>query len=107
MRSALKQHLPENLQKRILAKPTSDSIPLLQISLFGKSAAEPLIAQLIQKFNINLNILQANIEMIRGQTVGIILVEAEAEEQKILDGMHYLSEKGIGVEVVGYVERNS
>lgn len=107
VRSTLKQHLPENLQERILAKPTADSIPLLQISLFGKAAAEPLIAQLIQKFHFNLNILQANIEMIRDQTVGIILIEADADEQKIKDGMRYLLDKGIGVEVIGYVKRGS
>jgi D-methionine transport system ATP-binding protein len=107
VRTSLKQHLPESLQKRILPQPTEESIPLLQISLFGQAASEPWLADLIQKFHINLNILQANIEHIRDEIVGIILVEANANQQKITEGIHYLITKGIGVEVVGYVKRNS
>lgn len=106
VRSSLKQHLPDNLQKRILPKQTETSVPLLQISFFGQAAAEPFVADLIQRFHINLNILQANIESIREQIVGIMLVEAVADAEKIDTAIKYLTSKNIMVEVIGYVERN-
>lgn len=105
VRTALKQHLPDNLQKRILAKKTNETIPILQISFFGQAAAEPFIAHLIQEYHINLNILQANIETIRDETVGIMLVEIDADAQRIENGINYLKNKGITVEVIGYVAR--
>lgn len=106
VRTALKQHLPEKLQRRILGQKTADSIPLLQLSFIGEAAAEPFIAQLIQKFLINLNILQANIEIIREETVGIMIVEADGDEIRINQGIDYLISKGINVEIIGYVKRN-
>jgi D-methionine transport system ATP-binding protein len=106
VRSSLKQHLPDNLQKRILPQQTATSVPLLQISFFGQAAAEPFIADLIQRFNINLNILQANIENIHEQIVGIMLVEAAADKDKIDAAIEYLKDKNIMIEVIGYVERN-
>jgi D-methionine transport system ATP-binding protein len=106
VRTALKQHLPENLQKRILPQRIDDSIPLLQISFIGKAASEPFIADLIQKFHIALNILQANIETIRDEIVGIMIVEADADQEKINAGIQYLTEKGLNIEVIGYVKRN-
>lgn len=106
VRSALKQHLPENLQKRILPYQTADTIPLLQLSFVGPAAAEPFIAQLIQQYHFNLNILQANIESIRDEIIGIMLVEAAADEEKVANGINYLISKGIAVEVIGYVKRH-
>ncbi|MGB6977187.1 MAG: methionine ABC transporter ATP-binding protein [Gammaproteobacteria bacterium] len=107
VRTALQDHLPEKLQKRILAERTSDSNPLLQISFIGQVASEPLIAQLIQQFAITLNIWQANIEHIRDAMVGIMLVEASGDIQQIHDGIAYLTKKGVLVEVIGYVKRNT
>lgn len=106
VRTTLKQHLPEKLQQRILPEKTTTAIPLLQISFIGESAEEPFIAHLIQRYAVDLNILQANIETIRGETVGIMVVEADGESSKVAEGIKYLQSKSINVEVIGYVERN-
>lgn len=108
VRASLKQHLPEVLQNRILSQQVPGSIPLLQISFYGDAAAEPFIAELVQKHQIKINILQANIENIRGETIGIMLVEADAAEDKIAAGIQYLLSKGLSVEIVGYdIKRNN
>jgi D-methionine transport system ATP-binding protein len=104
VRTALQHHLPDTLQKRILAEPTFDTNPLLQISFLGQAASEPLIAQLIQQFALTLNIWQANIEHIRDAMVGIMLVEAFGDAQQIHAGIDYLTQKGIPVEIIGYVK---
>lgn len=107
VRSELKQHLPDNLQKRILTQPTADAIPLLQISFIGRAADEPFIAHLIQKYAINLNILQANVESIRDEIVGTMIVEADSDKATIEKALSYLRDKNINVEIIGYVKRNS
>jgi D-methionine transport system ATP-binding protein len=106
VRTALKHHLSESLQKRIVAEATADTNPLLQISFIGQAASEPLIAQLIQQFAITLNIWQANIEHIRDTMVGIMLVELAGNTEQIHNGIAYLSQKGVLVEIIGYVKRN-
>lgn len=107
VRSSLKQHLPDNIKNQIVPQKNAHTIPLLQISFLGNLAGEPVIAQMIQQFQINLNILQANIEHIRDRIVGIMIVEADTTEEKIELAMKYLSEKGLHVEIIGYVKRNS
>jgi D-methionine transport system ATP-binding protein len=106
VRTALQHHLPENLQRRILAEPSGNTHPLLQISFIGQAASEPLIAKLIQQFSITLNIWQANIEYIRDAMVGIMLVEASGDAQQIQAGIAYLTQKNIPVEIIGYVKRD-
>lgn len=106
VRKSLKQHLPDSLKNRVVSNHVPNSIPLWQIAFFGKAAEEPFISSLISKFHINLNILHANIETVRGETVGIMVVEAEGEKNQLEKGMQYLFEKGISVEVVGYVKRD-
>lgn len=105
VRTALKQHLPDNLQKRILPEKIPGALPLLQISFVGRAANEPFIAHLIQELKIDLNILQANIESIRDEILGTMLVEATADEDKIQQGIAYLRANNISVEEIGYVKR--
>lgn len=104
VRSVLKEHLPDKLQQRILPAKKPGAIPLLQISFLGETASEPFIAKLIQTYGIDINILQAQIETIHGETVGTMIVEPAGEEDKINAGIQYLTSKGINVEVIGYVE---
>lgn len=106
VRSELKQHLPENLQNRILPQRSVDAIPLLQISFIGRAAEEPFIAHLIKKYAINLNILQAHVESIRDEIVGTMIVEADGDLSTIDRAISYLENKNINVEIIGYVKRN-
>lgn len=106
VRSAFKQHLPEKLQKRIVAEKSKNTFPLLQISFVGQASAEPIIAQIIQKFHIPLNILQANLEPIRNEMVGIMIVEMDAEETQVAACIDYLTARGLPVEIIGHVKRN-
>lgn len=107
VRKNLKEHLPDTLKARISPQKTPASIPLWQITFFGKAAEEPFISELILQFQIQLNILHANIETIRGETVGFMIVEAEGEDEKIKQGKQHLISKGISIEEVGYVQPNA
>ncbi len=100
----LKQQLMSQLQKRLSdqQKP-SHSLPLVRLSFEGKIAAEPFISYLIRNFDMEINILQANIEEIREHTIGILVVEITKNEKRLAEAMEFLQSKGVYTEVIGYV----
>lgn len=101
--SDLTSHLPESISGRLASERSNGDNLLLRLSFVGNVAQEPLISHLMQQLNINLNILQANIESIRDQMMGTMVVEASGDDDKITQGIQYLSNKGVHVEQVGYV----
>ena len=73
----------------------------------GKAAAEPLVGNLMRDFGIRLNILQANIEFLKEDTLGIMVVEVIDNAVNLRDGIDYLQQYHVKVEVIGYVKRNA
>ena len=87
----------------IQAEKTPHATPLLRLSVFGQTAEEPLITQAVQRFSVSINILQAHIESIRHQTLGVMLVEIQGDENNIIHALDLLRSKGVHIEVMGYV----
>lgn len=104
IRSSLQHTLPEIIQQRLTKDKTNSDI-LLRLSFVGCVAQEPLIANLVQNFKIDINILQANIEVIRDEIIGVMLIQVSKVEDKLEQTIQYLRSKGIFVEVVGYYAR--
>jgi D-methionine transport system ATP-binding protein len=103
VRLSLKQDLPPLLQNRLNRTKNSHSHAVLRILFHGHVAAEPLIAHLMREIGIHLNILQANIELLKDTTLGIMVVEVMADQTPLQQGIQYLVHKGLHVEIIGYV----
>lgn len=103
---SLNQELPPLLQNRLnrVKKPHSHAV--LRIFFHGKVAAEPLIAHLMREIGIHLNILQANIELLKETTLGIMVVEVMGDQTPLQQGLQYLVHKGLQVEIIGYVNES-
>lgn len=99
-----KDHLPIAVKGRLHTEPTPGSNPLWHLSFLGASSQEPLIAHLMQELAITLNILQADIELIRDQTMGTLIAEVAGTPENIQTGLRFLQSKGVHVEVIGYVK---
>lgn len=95
--------LPQNLRDRLTDSQAEKAIPLWRLSFLGKTAEAPFISYLAREFSLDLNILQAQIEQIRDETVGVMLVEADGLPEKIAQGKNHLNESGVYVEEIGYV----
>lgn len=102
VKSCLKQELPEVLQQQLKNTQTLGDNAVLRIIFHGHAAAEPLIAHLMQDFNIKLNILQANIEFLKKDTLGIMVTEVVNPTDNLANGIAYLQDHGVHVEVIGY-----
>lgn len=105
IRSSVKEKFPENIAKRFSTDATDNTIPVLRLSFVGHAAEEPLIAHLMQTLKINLNILLADIETISKQMIGTMVLEADAPEKQLNQGIEFLTNKGVNVEVIGHVQR--
>jgi len=105
VKSSLKQDLPLALLEKVTATPTSSNNAVLRIIFHGKAAAEPFVAQLMQQFNIRLNILQANIEFLKKDALGIMITEVMSHADNLQHGIAYLQQHGVNVEIIGYVNR--
>lgn len=105
IRKDIHAHFPNSIKNRLTETNEHNTIPLLRLSFVGAAAEEPLIAHLSQRLHINFNILLADIETIRNQMIGTMVLEADAPESTLREGINYLTDKGVNVEVIGYVKR--
>lgn len=87
--------------------PQPDSSLMLRLSFIGSSANEPIIAGLIRRFNVDVNILFGNIDHLKNTPFGTLLVEVSGEDAAIQAALQYLQEIELGIEVIGYVARNA
>lgn len=97
-------HIPEELQNQIHHHPTECSKPILQITFIGETATQPVIEQLIHHSQVHVNIMQADLEYLRKETIGTMTVTLAGSAQDCEQAIIYLRERGVGVEVLGYVD---
>jgi D-methionine transport system ATP-binding protein len=77
--------LPEN----ILVDKNSDE-KVIRLYYLGCSASQPVISQLVKKFDIDANIIAGNIERIQDSSVGNLLLKLSGEKSNIASAIHHL-----------------
>lgn len=103
---SLKHELLPLLQNRLSTQKKSNSHAVLRILFQGQAAAEPLIAHVMREMGIHLNILQANIECLKDTILGIMVVEVVGDQAALPQGLDFLTNKGLHVEIIGYVDES-
>lgn len=73
---------------------------ILRFKYLERSACDALVSQLSREFDINLNIIFGNIEMIGGSPIGGLVVIADGEKKNIEAAVEYLSSINVSVEVI-------
>ena len=75
---------------------------IVRLSYIQKNVSEPLISTLSQRFQISLNIIFADIEIVQDAPIGGTVAILSGEREQITKAMEYLIEKNVGVEVLKY-----
>ncbi len=101
--SSLKQILPAVITEHILDHEKTNYHPILRLWFFGGAATQPIMAQLMNQFNLRINILQANVEYIKNHAMGIMILAIDGNKNNITLSVQHLQQLGIQVEVLGYV----
>jgi len=107
IKAATRLDMPAALRHRLRANASENCNPILRISFAGSVAQQPLIAYVIQQFNLTVNITQAHLEKIRHDTIGIMIVEIMGDGEETHKAIQFLQHKGLHVEVLGYAPRTA
>lgn len=97
------EHVPDELRAAVQEKAFEGAKMLVQIAFIGKEATQPVMQELFNHNHININIMQANLEYLRSETIGVMTATFDGEHAACEAAISYLTQKGIGVEVLGYV----
>lgn len=101
--TALRLDLPESIKDILVKERAPEHEPLIRFTFIGNEAGKPFLSKLTEDLKISFNVLQANIELIHQQAVGIMLVQAIADDIKLDNILEYAQQHQVQSEVLGYV----
>jgi D-methionine transport system ATP-binding protein len=101
--SSLPQSLPPAIQQHVMPISSLNTHPVLRLRFMPDTASQPIITQLINQFNLRINILQGNMEYVKKHAMGVMLIAIDGEEKQLQAGMQHLKTLGVNTEIIGYV----
>lgn len=103
IQSTLHLDIPEDYQQRLSSEAKTDSVPLLRLEFTGQSVDAPLLSEAARRFNINNNIISAQMDYAGGVKFGIMLTEMHGNDADTRAAIAWLHEHHVKIEVLGYV----
>ncbi|XBS68957.1 methionine ABC transporter ATP-binding protein MetN [Acerihabitans sp. KWT182] len=103
IRSTLHLDIPEDYLQRMTSEPAEGKIPILQLEFTGQSVDAPLLSEAARRFNVNSNIISAQMDYAGGVKFGIMLTEMAGSEENFRGAIAFLQQQHVKVEVLGYV----
>ncbi|WP_339254518.1 methionine ABC transporter ATP-binding protein [Sporosarcina sp. FSL W8-0480] len=73
---------------------------LIKLTFIGEKTEHPVLASLIRKFDIDVNIVQGNISHTKGGAYGTLILQLLGNEKDVNTAIAYLHELGVQTEVI-------
>ncbi|NMB24728.1 MAG: methionine ABC transporter ATP-binding protein [Firmicutes bacterium] len=89
-----------DIPQELLERHSNGHSTLLKISFIGTSAGKPIMADLMQRFPVVVNILFGRIDHIKDTPFGTLVVELSGGDQALEDAKVYLAQQDLQVEVL-------
>lgn len=101
LKSVTLSEMPKELKDRIenLSHEHLEG-KIIKIAFFGEITTEPVISNIIRKFDVDTNILYGNIDHIQGMPYGTLIVELRGKNGETDAALKYLKDLGLDVEVI-------
>ena len=96
--------MPEFLKSRIGASHSAGEHLVIRITFTGPAANEPIISEMVRRFNLSFNILYGHIEYIQGAPYGSLAVEVSGPEAAKQSALDFLRANNLKVEILGRVD---
>ena len=80
--------------------PSKPDKHFIKLSYIGKNAEEAYISKISRELDIDASILFGNIEIIKGTSIGNLIVKFEGSEEKVSNAINYLNQNNIDTEVL-------
>ncbi|EOS95830.1 methionine ABC transporter ATP-binding protein MetN [Erwinia tracheiphila] len=103
IQSTLHLDIPDDYAARLVAEASPGRVPLLRLEFTGKSVDAPLLSEVARKFNVNNNIISAQMDYAGGVKFGIMLAEMHGTDADTRASIDFMKEHHVKVEVLGYV----
>jgi D-methionine transport system ATP-binding protein len=103
VRDLVDRALPPHLVEQLHATPAGTGNPVIRVVFRGPSANTPVVAEVVRRFDLLLNILQAQVDYIQGEPYGNIILEAIGAPQDVARALEFIRSKDLKVEVLGHV----
>ena len=103
--SVMSNEIPEALRHMNITKDQlhpGDAMAI-RLSFRGDVTDEPIVANLIRKYNLDLSILYGNIDYIHGVPFGKLIVTVDGKDGDVRAALDHLQGLPIDSEVIGYV----
>jgi D-methionine transport system ATP-binding protein len=92
--------LARELLPRATAEPAGPRNPAIDITFVGTTADDPVIATLVRRFDIDVNVLGGTVENIAGRRVGRLRLELPGSAAQYDAAIEYLASQGLRPEKV-------
>ncbi len=73
---------------------------IVRLSYLSRSVSEPMISYLSRVYNVDINIIFANVEILQGSQLGGTVAIISGERENVTKAIEYFIEKNVGVEVL-------
>ncbi|NIG88418.1 methionine ABC transporter ATP-binding protein MetN [Serratia symbiotica] len=104
IQSTLHLDIPDDYAKGLSPERQDDRQPLLlRLEFTGQSVDAPLLSEAARRFNVNNNIISAQMDYAGGVKFGLMLAELQGSDEDALATIKFLQENQVKVEVLGYV----
>ena len=94
LKSIIKTSLPSGFRER------NKSGLLARLTFIGSTAEEPVLSQLVRRFDVDANVLYGSIDCLKETSFGTLTVELRGDKPSIMEGISFLESSGIRVEVL-------
>ena len=102
LQAIARSDLPSAIKRTITNTPTTDTVPIVRIVFTDHRKQELVLTQLIQNYQIKINIIQAHIDKVKDHALGIMLVHLMGDPLNINQALNFLQQQNIYVEELGY-----
>lgn len=75
---------------------------LIKLVFVGERTEQPVLASLIRKFDVDVNIVQGNISHTHGGAYGTLILQLIGDSPIIEEAIRYLNEQDVRTEVIGH-----
>lgn len=101
--SSIHTSLPIEYQQRLSAIADEAKHPVVKLEFTGRSAEATILSEASRLFNVDNNIINAQMDYTGGVKYGIMLIEVAGSAENTRKSLEYYKIKNIDVEVLGYV----
>ncbi|SDR87632.1 D-methionine transport system ATP-binding protein [Mucilaginibacter mallensis] len=101
--SSLHATLPAEYEQRLSATPAGKNHPVIKLEFNGHSAEASILSEASRMFQVDNNIISAQMDYTGGVKYGVMLIEVTGSKKDTQNSLEYYRSKHIEVEVLGYV----